>query len=55
MKGILISIEGTDGAGKHTQQQLLLEDLKNQVANQQKSYSHSMYDQHETITKSQET
>ncbi|MBO5344764.1 MAG: thymidylate kinase [Clostridia bacterium] len=28
MKGIIISIEGTDGAGKHTQQQLLLEDLK---------------------------
>lgn len=29
MKGIIISIEGTDGAGKHTQQQLLLEHLKN--------------------------
>lgn len=29
MKGIIISIEGTDGAGKHTQQQLLLNDLKN--------------------------
>lgn len=29
MKGIIISIEGTDGAGKHTQQQLLLEYLKN--------------------------
>lgn len=28
MKGIIISIEGTDGAGKHTQQQLLLNDLK---------------------------
>ena len=28
MKGIIISIEGTDGAGKHTQQQLLLKDLK---------------------------
>lgn len=28
MKGIIISIEGTDGAGKHTQQQLLLSDLK---------------------------
>ena len=28
MKGLIISIEGTDGAGKHTQQQLLLEDLK---------------------------
>ena len=31
-----------------------MEDLKNQVANQQKSYSHSMFDQHETITKIQE-
>ena len=28
MKGIIISIEGTDGAGKHTQQQLLASDLK---------------------------
>ncbi len=28
MKGIIISIEGTDGSGKHTQQQLLLNDLK---------------------------
>ena len=28
MKGIIISIEGTDGAGKHTQQQLLLEELE---------------------------
>lgn len=28
MKGIIISIEGTDGAGKHTQQQLLMESLK---------------------------
>jgi len=28
MKGIIISIEGTDGAGKHTQQQLLLQGLK---------------------------
>lgn len=28
MKGIIIAIEGTDGAGKHTQQQLLLSDLK---------------------------
>lgn len=27
MKGIIISIEGTDGAGKHTQQQLLMESL----------------------------
>ena len=27
-KGLIISIEGTDGAGKHTQQQLLLNDLK---------------------------
>lgn len=27
MKGTIISIEGTDGAGKHTQQQLLLEEL----------------------------
>ena len=30
MKGIIISIEGTDGAGKHTQQQMLLEKLKSQ-------------------------
>ena len=30
MKGIIISIEGTDGAGKHTQQQLLMKDLKEQ-------------------------
>lgn len=28
MKGIIISIEGTDGSGKHTQQQLLSNDLK---------------------------
>ena len=28
MKGIIISIEGTDGAGKHTQQQLLAKSLK---------------------------
>lgn len=28
MKGIIISIEGTDGSGKHTQQQLLSKDLK---------------------------
>ena len=28
MKGIIISIEGTDGAGKHTQQQLLASSLK---------------------------
>lgn len=28
MKGIIVSIEGTDGSGKHTQQQLLSEDLK---------------------------
>ena len=28
MKGTIISIEGTDGAGKHTQQQLLFKDLK---------------------------
>lgn len=28
MKGIIISIEGTDGSGKHTQQQLLSESLK---------------------------
>lgn len=28
MKGIIISIEGTDGAGKHTQQQLLMESLQ---------------------------
>ena len=28
MKGLIISIEGTDGAGKHTQQQLLSEKLK---------------------------
>ena len=33
MKGIIISIEGTDGAGKHTQQQLLLKDLKEQNYN----------------------
>ena len=37
MKGIIISIEGTDGAGKHTQQQLLLEDLK--------KLGHSVFDQ----------
>ena len=29
MKGTIISIEGTDGAGKQTQQQLLLNELKN--------------------------
>lgn len=29
MKGIIISIEGTDGSGKHTQQQLLKESLNN--------------------------
>ena len=28
MAGTIISIEGTDGAGKHTQQQLLFKDLK---------------------------
>ena len=28
MKGIIISIEGTDGSGKHTQQQKLVEHLK---------------------------
>lgn len=28
MKGTIISIEGTDGAGKHTQQQLLLKELQ---------------------------
>ncbi len=28
MKGIIISIEGTDGAGKHTQQQLLSKELQ---------------------------
>ena len=28
MKGLIISIEGTDGSGKHTQQQLLFNDLK---------------------------
>ena len=28
MKGIIIAIEGTDGAGKHTQQQLLLNKLQ---------------------------
>ena len=28
MKGFIISIEGTDGSGKHTQQQLLLSKLK---------------------------
>lgn len=30
MKGTIFSIEGTDGAGKHTQQQLLLKTLKEQ-------------------------
>ena len=30
MKGFIISIEGTDGAGKHTQQQLLAKSLKEQ-------------------------
>lgn len=30
MKGTIISIEGTDGAGKHTQQQLLAKSLKEQ-------------------------
>ena len=30
MKGTIISIEGTDGAGKHTQQQLLAKNLKAQ-------------------------
>lgn len=30
MKGTIFSIEGTDGAGKHTQQQLLLKSLKEQ-------------------------
>lgn len=30
MKGTIISIEGTDGAGKHTQQQLLAKTLKEQ-------------------------
>lgn len=30
MKGYIISIEGTDGSGKHTQQQLLIEELKKQ-------------------------
>ena len=29
MKGTIISIEGTDGSGKHTQQQLLSAELKN--------------------------
>ena len=29
MKGTIISIEGTDGSGKHTQQQLLLHSLRN--------------------------
>ena len=33
MKGIIISIEGTDGAGKHTQQQLLLKELKDKGLN----------------------
>lgn len=28
MEGLIISIEGTDGSGKHTQQQLLANDLK---------------------------
>lgn len=30
MKGLIIAIEGTDGAGKHTQQQLLASKLKEQ-------------------------
>lgn len=29
MKGTIISIEGTDGSGKHTQQQMLIDELKN--------------------------
>ena len=33
MKGTIISIEGTDGAGKHTQQQLLAKTLKEQGYN----------------------
>ena len=37
MKGTIISIEGTDGSGKHTQQQLLLESLK--------SLGYSVFDQ----------
>ena len=37
MNGFIISIEGTDGSGKHTQQQMLLEKLK--------SEGHSVFDQ----------
>ena len=37
MKGFIISIEGTDGAGKHTQQQLLLSKLK--------ALGHKVFDQ----------
>ena len=37
MKGFIISIEGTDGAGKHTQQQLLLKKLK--------ELGHAVFDQ----------
>ena len=37
MKGFIISIEGTDGSGKHTQQQMLLEKLK--------SEGHAIFDQ----------
>jgi dTMP kinase len=37
MKGFIISIEGTDGSGKHTQQQKLLERLK--------ADGHSVFDQ----------
>ena len=33
MKGIIISIEGTDGSGKHTQQQLLAKNLKKEGYN----------------------
>ncbi|MBQ7917798.1 MAG: deoxynucleoside kinase [Clostridia bacterium] len=37
MKGFIISIEGTDGSGKHTQQQLLLKKLK--------ELGHNVFDQ----------
>ena len=37
MKGFIISIEGTDGAGKHTQQQLLLSKLR--------ALGHNVFDQ----------
>lgn len=32
MKGLIISIEGTDGSGKHTQQQLLIKSLRERTS-----------------------